>query len=145
VRVVDWIPAARAARGWRRWTRELFAPMLLLSVLHEVGGWRLVRSNEGIQLAKYLRSSPGSSLAVQGSWRLGGAVYLAQHEPLIALSSELLADRNAVSDAVGSTRRVALRTRTARTLGDAVLLPLGFERDPQWRGEDYVLYVRSVR
>jgi hypothetical protein len=31
----------------------------------------------------------------------------------------------------------------ARTAGDPVLRAAGFERDPAWHGEDYVLYVRA--
>lgn len=141
-RATDWIRRAQGIHGWRRWARDLFAPFLLLSVLHQIGGWALVRSNEGIRLAQYLRSTPDAGLAVQDSWRLGGAVYLWRHEPFVGVSPAQLADGDAASAALRGSHWVALRSRTARTLGDAVLPPLGFERDPSWRGEDYVLYVR---
>jgi len=144
LRAVAWIRASADAPGWRRWSRELFAPVLLLSVLHDMGGWRLVRSNEGVRLAQYLRASGSSSgIAVQDLWRLGGRPYMWQHQPLVEVSPELLTDTDAAAAAVAGTTWVALRSRTARTVGDPVLHSLGFERDDGWRGEDYVLYVRT--
>jgi len=141
LRMTDWMHRAQTSDGWRRWARELFAPLLLLSVLHEMGGWRLVRSNEGIRLAQHLRSSPAGGLAVQDSWRLGGAVYLWRHGAFAELSPALLADDEALANVLTGRRWVALRSRTARTVGDSVMASLGFERDLSWDGEDYVLYV----
>ncbi|MBA2304611.1 MAG: hypothetical protein H0W08_18540, partial [Acidobacteria bacterium] len=145
LRAVAWIRASADAPGWRRWSRELFAPVLLLSVLHDMGGWRLVRSNEGVRLAQYLRASGSSGIAVQDLWRLGGRPYLSQHQPLVEVSPELLTDTGAAAAAVAETKWVALRARTARIVGDSVLPSLGFERDDSWRGEDYVLYVRRAQ
>ena len=53
-----------------------------------------------------------------------------------------LEDPVATARAVAEVETVALRSRTARTIGDGALQPLGFERAPDWSGEDYVLYIR---
>jgi hypothetical protein len=143
LRATDWIRRSPTAPRWRRWIRELFTPLLLLSVLHDVGGWRLSRSNEGVRLAQYLRPSGSAGVAAQDSWRLGGRPYLWQHEPLVELPPALLTDSDATAAAVAGVKWVALRSRTARTLGDPVMHSLGFKRDGKWRGEDYVLYVRE--
>jgi hypothetical protein len=66
-----------------------------------------------------------------------------QHEPLVELPPTLLTDTDATAAAVAGVRWVALRSRTARTLGDPIMHSLGFQRDSKWRGEDYVLYVRG--
>jgi hypothetical protein len=145
LRAIDWIRRPEGGARWHRWARDLFAPALLLSALHDVGGWRLVRSNEGVRLAKAVRGSQPAGLAGQDIWRLGGRPYLWRHDPLVAITPEMLDDAPAVASAVAGVGWVALRTRTARTTGDAVLAPLGFERDPTWRGEDYVLYARRRR
>ena len=142
LRTGEWMRRSAAATGWRRWARELFAPALVLSVLHDMGGWRLVRSNEGVRLAESLRASPQSGVAAQDLWRLGGRPYLWRHEPLVEIPPELLDDPQATAAAVASVQSVALRARTGRTVGDRVLPPLGFERAAWWRGDDYVLYVR---
>ena len=53
LRAADWLRRSSEVIGWRRWALDLFAPLLVLSVLHDLGGWRLSRSNEGIRLAQY--------------------------------------------------------------------------------------------
>ena len=142
LRVADWLPRAREMTGWRRWGRDLFAPMFILALLHDVGGWRLARSNEGIRLAEYLRQTGEVGLAVQDEWRLGGRPYLSALEPVVEVSPELLSDAAVFATTVKDVRWIALRYRVARTAGDPVLRAAGFEREPAWRGEDYVLYVR---
>jgi hypothetical protein len=142
LRAAAWVRRTAPAPCWRQWTHELFAPMLLLSLLHEAGGWRLARSNEAVRLARYIRPSFPAGLAGQDLWRLGGHPYLWRHDPLVEITPEILQDRGATAAAIEYVRWVALRTRTARTAGDAMLGSLHFERDPAWRGEDYVLYVR---
>jgi hypothetical protein len=107
-----------------------------------VGGWRLARSNEGIRLAEYLRQTGEVGLAVQDEWRLGGRPYLSALEPVVEVSPELLSDAAVFATTVKDVRWIALRYRVARTAGDPVLRAAGFEREPAWRGEDYVLYVR---
>ena len=144
MRAIEWIRRTASATGWRRCARELFAPVLLLSLLHEAGGWRLPRSNEGVRLAQYIRSSEVAGFAGQDLWRLGGHPYLWHHDPLINITPELLDDRRATAAAVEHVRWVALRTRTARTVGDPIMDSLGFDREATWRGEDYVLYVRRT-
>jgi hypothetical protein len=116
--------------------------MFVLAVLHDAGGWRLPRSNEGIRLAEYLRQTGKIGLAAQDGWRLGGRPYLSALEPVVEVSPELLSDAAAFATIVKDVRWVALRSRVARTAGDPVLRAVGFERDPAWHGEDYVLYVR---
>jgi hypothetical protein len=120
----------------------LFAPLFLLAVLHEIGGWRLIRSNEGIRLAHYLRATGGVGIAAQDVWRLGGRPYLWPLEPIVEVSPTLLAAPSELAAAVRDTKWVALRYRVARTAGDPAMHEIGFERDPAWHGEDYVLYVR---
>lgn len=141
LQAADWIRGQAPQPGPRRWIRDLLAPLLLLSVLHEIGGWRLPRSNEGIRLARYLRESRSAGLAVQDPWRLGGRPYLWRHDPLVEVSPPALADPAALAEALTGVRLVALRSRTARTTGDEVLRALGFDRDPSWVGEDYVLFI----
>jgi hypothetical protein len=143
LRATDWIRRSPTAPRWRLWTRELFAPLFLLSVLQDVGGWRLSRSNEGVRLAQYLRASGSAGIAAQDSWRLGGRPYLWQHGPLVELPPSLLTDTDATAAAVAGVNWVALRSRTARTLDDSIMHSLGFQRDDKWRGEDYELYVRG--
>lgn len=142
VRTGEWIRASAEEGGWRRWGRDLFAPLFLLAMMHDVGGWRLARSNEGVRLAKYLASSGAGGVAAQDIWRLGGRPYLEGQDPLIALPPELIDDASTAA-AVADARWVALRSRTARTNGDAVMFALGFRRDDQWISDDYVLYVRQ--
>jgi hypothetical protein len=144
LRAIGWIRQSAGAPRWKLWARELFAPALLLSVLHDVSGWRLLRSNEGIRLARYVRPSGSDGIAAQDVWRLGGRAYLWRHEPLVELPAVLVTDGGALARAVADVRWVALRSRTARTVGDPALSSLGFRRDDAWRGEDYVLYVRAV-
>jgi hypothetical protein len=133
---------ANHAVGWRRWGRELSAPILILAVLHDLGGWRLSRSNEGVRLAQFLRTAGRPGLVVQDSWRLGGRPYLSTLDPAIELAPESLSDRPRLAAAVKDATWVALRSRTARIVGDQGLPNHGFQRDPAWRGEDYVLYTR---
>ena len=128
--------------GWRGLAADLFAPILLLSVLHEVGGWRLARSNEAVRLAKRLRTAQPASSAAQDYWRLGSRIYLSNHEPWIDLSEVTLRDP-AIGTILQNVHWVALRIRTARTIGDSILTPLGFVRDSSWQGQDYVLYKRQ--
>ncbi len=142
LRAIEWVKSPGAPAAWRRWGRELFAPALALSILHDMGGWRLVRSNEGVRLARGLRESGSRGVAAQDPWRLGGQVYLWPREPLVELSPEILGDPAATAAAVAGVESVALRSRTARTVGDPVLRGLDFERVPEWQGEDYVLYLR---
>lgn len=142
IRAAAWMrQPAGAARS--RWARELLAPLLALSILHEAGGWRLLRSNEGVRLAQRVRSSGTGGIVAQDAWRLGGHPYLWQQEPFLDIRAEVLDDREALSGMVKDARWVALRSRTARTAGDRELASLGFTRDPTWRGEDYVLYARE--
>jgi|SRR5438105_8889269 len=138
----DWLRRSSEVMGWHRWARELFAPLFVLAVLHDVGGWRLSRSNEGIRLAQYLRAVGRTGIAAQDFWRLGGRPYLWPLDPLVELSPSLLDDRRGLAAAVKDANWVALRHRVARTVGDPVMHALGFERDAAWRGEDYVLYGR---
>ena len=142
LRLVEWLPSAADAKGWRAWGRDLFAPIFVLAVLHDTGGWRLTRSNEGIRLAEYLRQTHRAGVAVQDPWRLGGWPYLSPLDPIVEISPELLADPLRFAAAVQDVRWVAIRAREARTVGDPVLDAAGFERDA-WRGEDYVLYTRG--
>jgi len=142
LRTTEWIRHCSQAPGWRRSLRELAAPLLALSVLHDVGGWRLPRSNEGIRLVRHLRQSGGTGIAAQDVWRLGGRPYLSPLEPIMELPPPLLADPNGLAAVVKQAKWVALRYRVARTGGDAPLRAVGFERDASWQGEDYVLYRR---
>ena len=144
LRLTNWLQRSTALAGWRRWARELAAPLLLLSVLHEVGGWRLARSDEGVRLAGHLRDAGVVGLAVQDVWRLGGHPYLWPLEPVTEVSSATLADQAALATALKNARCVALRSREARTVGDGALPPYGYSREPAWQGEDYVLY-KKVR
>jgi hypothetical protein len=142
LRCAEWIGASSASLGWRRWAGDLYAPAVLLAVMHDVGGWRLVRSNEGVRLAGYLAGAGGAGgVAAQEIWRLGGRAYLRSHDPLVVLPPELPEDGSTAA-AVANARWVALRSRTARTNGDVVMAALGFVRDGAWSGDDYVLYVR---
>jgi hypothetical protein len=125
------------------WARDLFAPLFVLAVLHDVGGWRLARSNEGIRLAKYLRNGGQVGVAVQDPWRLGGLPYLSPLQPVIAVSPEQLSEPNGFAPLVKGAKRGALRSREARTAGDTVLHAAGVERGPSWHGDDYVLYART--
>jgi 4-amino-4-deoxy-L-arabinose transferase and related glycosyltransferases of PMT family len=143
LRIAEWLRHASEVTGWQRWARDLFPPLFALAVLHDVGGWRLARSNEGIRLAEYLRQTGEVGVAVQDSWRLGGRPYLSPLQPVVEVSPELLSDPPGFTAAIKDARRVALRSRVARTDGDRVLGAAGFERDPAWHGEDYVLYVRA--
>jgi hypothetical protein len=131
-----------AVGGWRQWTRDLAAPLLLLAVLHEVGGWRLPRSDEGVRLAEHLRAAGIVGLAAQESWRLGGRPYLWPLEPVTELSSATLANVGSIAQALKHASFVALRSRVARTVGDPSLQAHGYIRDPAWHGEDYVLYAK---
>ena len=140
--VAEWARHASGVTGWRRWARDLFAPLFALAVLHDAGGWRLARSNEAIRLAEYLRHSREVGVAVQDPWRLGGFPYLSPLQPVVAVAPELLSDRRGLAMVIRDVRWIALRSREARTTGDAVLQGDGFERDPAWHGEDYVLYAR---
>ena len=132
-----------AAGGWRQWTRDLAAPLLLLAVLHEAGGWRLSRSDEGVRLTQRLRAAGMVGLAAQDSWRLGGRPYLWPLEPVTEVSPDTLANDVALAAALNNAKCVALRSRVARTIGDPVLQAHGYVRDPAWHGEDYVLYTKT--
>jgi hypothetical protein len=141
VRAIAWL-GNPAAGGVRRWTRELFAPLLLLSLLHEMGGWRLPRSNEGIGLAEHLRAADGSGVAAEDFWKLGGSIYLWPRAPLLSLDGARLADRAAAASAVSDKTWVALRSSSASRGGDALMHSMGFGRDTSWRGEEFVLFRR---
>jgi hypothetical protein len=143
LRLSQWLRQSAEIVGWQRWAKDLAAPLFLLAVLHDLGGWRLSRSNEGIRLAEYIRAAGGSGIAGQDLWRLGGRTYLWPLEPIVDVHPDLLADRTRLATAVRDAKWVALRHRVARTVGDSTMHALGFERDPQWDGEDYVLYVRG--
>ena len=142
LRLSQWLRESAGMFGWQRWAKDLAAPLFLLGVLHDLGGWRLSRSNEGIRLAQYMRAAGGSGITGQDLWRLGGRTYLWPLEPIVDIHPDLLADRTGLAAAVRDAKWVALRYRVARTAGDSVMDALGFQRDRQWNGEDYVLYVR---
>ena len=141
--LAGWLAQGTGAVGWRRWVRELAAPVLVLAVLHDIGGWRLPRSNEGVRLAEYLRARGVRGIAGQDLWRLGGRPYLWPLEPVIEVTPTLLADSEALGTALMDARCVVLRSRVARTVGDAALQAQRFTRDPAWMGEDYVLYTAA--
>lgn len=143
LRLTVWLHQSTAVGGWRQWTRELSAPLLLLAVLHDVGGWHLSRSDEGVRLAEYLKAAGVVGLAAQDSWRLGGRPYLWPLEPVTEISPDTLANEVALAAALSQASSVALRSRVARTAGDPVLQAHGYVRDPAWRGEDYVLYTKA--
>lgn len=143
LRVGAWVRKASEVTGWRRWARDLFAPLFALAVLSDVGGWRLARSNEGIKLAEYLRHTGEVGVAVQDPWRLGGRPYLSALRPVVEVSPEQLSSPGVFAAVIKDVRWVALRSRLARTAGDPILHAAGFERDPAWQGEDYVLYIRT--
>jgi hypothetical protein len=143
LRLTFWLQQSATVRGWRQWTRDLAAPLLLLSVLHDVGGWRLPRSDEGVRLANHLTAAGRAGLAAQDVWRLGGRPYLWSLEPVTEVSSDTLAGEVTLAAAVKNVSFVALRVRVARTVGDPVLQAYGFTRDPAWHGEDYVLYRKA--
>ena len=139
---IEWIHRTASATGWRRWTRELFAPVLLLSLLHEAGGWRLPRSNEGVRLAQYIRSSEVAGFAGQDLWRRRTPVSLA---PRSADQHHAGGPRRPSRDRgrrracqVGRTAHQDCPHRWRSNHGLARLRPGG----DNWRGEDYVLYVR---
>ena len=138
----EWLARTTEIAGWRRWGRALLAPLLILAVLHDLGGWRLSRSDEGVRLAEFLRVAGRPGLAAQDSWRLGGRPYLWTLEPVTDLAPEWLSDPPRLAAALKDVTWIALRSRVARTVGDRVLYDQGFERDPAWHGEDYVLYTR---
>ena len=140
-RAIGWLDRP-VGGGVARWTRELFAPLLLLSLLHEMGGWRLPRSTEGIRLAEHLRAAEGSGVAAEDFWKLGGSIYLWPREPLLSLDEALLADRHAAANAVADKTWVALRPSSTAAGNDALMRSLGFTRDPSWQGQEYVLYRR---
>jgi len=143
VRMAESMPAWRSGPRSHRSACDLVAPLLSISVIHEIGGWSAgARSNEGVRLAQYVRRTRTSGVAAQDFWRLGGRIYLWQHDPLIDFPAAMLSQRNAAATALAGIHWVALRTRTARTVGDPAMQSLGFGRDPYWEGEDYVLYVR---
>jgi hypothetical protein len=122
----------------------LFAPIFVLAVLDDVGGWRLSRSNEAIRLTQYIGAvNGGTGVAGQDLWRLGGRPYLWPLEPLVDITPDVLGDRVRLIAAVKDVKWVALRYRVARLGGDPAMHSVGFDRDPVWRGEDYVLYVRA--
>ena len=141
LRLTTWTRTAAGDAPWRRFAGDLFAPALVLALAHEVGGWRLARSNEGIRLAAYLAESGEGGVAAQEVWRLGGRAYLNGHDPLVALPLEL-ADGASTATAVANARWVALRSRSARSNGDSLMTSIGFIREAHWAGDDYVLYVR---
>ena len=144
LRVSEWIGATGDVSGWRRWAKDLAAPLLVVSVLHDVGGWRLSRSNEGIRLTQYVqRANGGTGIAGQDLWRLGGRPYLWSLEPVVDITPDILDDRIRLFAAVKDVSWVALRYRVARISGDSAMQSMGFVRDLEWRGADYVLYVRS--
>jgi len=143
LRLTAWLQRSTAVVGWRCWARDLAAPFLVLAVLHEAGGWRLSRSDEGVRLAERLRATGGTGLAGQDLWRLGGRPYLWPLDPVTELPPELLGDQAALAGLVGHAKWVVVRSRLARTAGDAAMRGLGFARDPSFSGEDYVLYTRE--
>jgi hypothetical protein len=143
LRLTVWLQQPTTARGWRQWSQELAAPLLLLAILHDVGGWRLPRSDEGVRLAEQLRAAGVVGLAVQDPWRLGGRPYLWPLDPVTEMSPDTLANEVALSAALKDASVVALRSRVARTVGDPILEAHGYRRDPAWHGEDYVLYRKA--
>jgi hypothetical protein len=143
LRLVAWPQQSGSVVGWRRWMQELATPMLVLSVLHEVGGWRLPRSDEGVRLAVHLRDTGVAGVAVQDPWRLGGRPCLATLQPIVEVAPETLSNEAALASTVRGVSAVALRSRVARTVGDRALRPYGFGRAPEWSGEDYVLYTNG--
>jgi hypothetical protein len=114
----------------------LAAPLLALALLHDAGGWRLPRSNEGVRLAQYLRQQGDGGLAVEQSWRIGGRLYLAHIDPLIEFDERLLEDHMAPR-----IRWIAVDVPTASRL-DPLLSSRGFRRDTSWRGNGYALFTR---
>lgn len=141
VRVVEW--ARVGSSTFRRGTLELLAPMLILSLLHDAGGWRLRRADEGIRLAHYLRDAGGAGIAAEDFWTLGGRPYLWQQEPLLNLDPVILSDRDSVRAALADKEWVAVHERSAVSGAEALIQSLRFTRDPSWKGEDYVLYRRN--
>lgn len=107
LRLVDWLQESSSAVGWRRWMQELAAPMLVLSVLHEAGGWRLPRSDEGVRLAVYLHDTGVAGVAVQDPWRLG------VHQPSVT------PDNDGVSYGWQATRRLSTEARRTATTQDS--------------------------
>jgi hypothetical protein len=143
VRVVAWARVDLAPVGIRRGTRSLLAPLLILSLLHDAGGWRLGRADEGIRLARYLRESGGPGIAAEDFWTLGGRPYMWQQDPLLNLDSAMIADRTAFEAALADKQWVAVHPRSLGSGAETLLHSLRFARDPSWSGEDYVLYRRE--
>ena len=143
VRTVEWLRQDAGRLRSARWIGGVLVPMLALSLLHDAAGWRLRRTNEGVGLARYLRSQGTEGVAAEHSWRMGGQAYLWRHEPVVDLPPERLATRDARAAAFQHSRWVALRTATARAIGADEMRLLGFEASRAWSGEDYVLFERQ--
>lgn len=145
VRVVAWARVDTDAASVRRATLSLLAPLLVLSLLHDAGGWRLPRANEGIRLAHYLRESGGAGVAAEDFWTLGGQPYMWRQDPLLNLDPAMLADAAEVDVALANMEWVAVHPRSVARGAETFIHSSGFVRDPAWRGEDYVLYRRQPR
>jgi hypothetical protein len=142
VRVMAWADTEPHAVGARRWSIDLLAPLLVLSVLHDAGSWRLRRANEGVRLAEHLRQSGGQGIAAEDFWTLGGRPYLWQQEPLLNLDPQIIAAPGTLTAAVADKRWIAMHPRTATPEVQERLGALGFARDRSWTGDEYVLFVR---
>lgn len=131
-------------RHTRRGAAAGFAvlPLLLLSVLHDAGGWRLGRSNDDVTLARYIRAQGRGGVAVEQSWRVGGRPHLPDQEPFVELDDARLADAASRFQAFKDVRWIAVRSGTAARLDDAELAAHGFHRDNRWRAGNYVLFAR---
>lgn len=141
------VQAARAPGPSRLATATGIAlvPLVLLACLHDVGGWRLVRSNEEVRLAQFLNAQGREGIAVEQAWRLGGQPYLSTHDLIVDISPDRLRDARSRSDAFKDVRWIALTSASARRLDPAEMQALGFERDAAWQGQSYWLFTRIAR
>ena len=82
-RTIAGIPAA-GRRAWHG-TPSALLMALVLSLLHDAGGWRLARSDADVRLAREAlpTTSMATGLAVEQLWRMGGRLYLGPVHPLI--------------------------------------------------------------
>jgi hypothetical protein len=97
--------------AYRPWAAASLVAGLALGAVHDLGHYRLPRSNAEIAFARRLRSVElPSGVAVQQLWRLGGHLYL-PHRPLIDLDPGQMSNPAYLANAVANGAAVVLDVR----------------------------------
>jgi hypothetical protein len=105
------------------WLPVALIAALALGTLHDIGHWRLPRSNGDVRLAADLSAAhPAQTYAIEQAWRMGGRLYFPARTAIVDLDPNALADPGHIWRSTPRDAWIALDAGTAAAHGYASLL-----------------------